>query len=138
MIAKTTLHAIKALAALADSEPGAYAGAAMIARRIQAPPNYLGKLLQSLARAGLVQGQKGLNGGFRLARKPEKISLFDVADPIEQVSRWNGCFLGQGSGACRSDRPCALHDRWSKVREVYVQFLKQTSVLDVVKKRTEL
>jgi Rrf2 family iron-sulfur cluster assembly transcriptional regulator len=136
MIARTTLHAIRALAALAGNAPGEYAGAAAIAERIKAPRNYLGKLLQSLARAGLVQGQKGLNGGFRLTRKAEKISLFDVADHVEQVSRWNGCFLGQSS--CRADRPCAMHDRWTKVREVYVQFLKQTSVLDVVNQRTEI
>jgi Rrf2 family transcriptional regulator, iron-sulfur cluster assembly transcription factor len=135
MIAKTTLHAIKALAALADNQPGDYAGAGAVAERIQAPPNYLAKLLQSLARVGIVQGQKGLYGGFRLARKPDKISLFEVADQIEQVSRWNGCFLGQGSGACRADRPCAVHDRWARVREAYVDFLKQTSVLDIVKKK---
>jgi DNA-binding IscR family transcriptional regulator len=109
MIARTTLHAIRALAALAGNAPGEYAGAAAIAERIKAPRNYLGKLLQSLARAGLVQGQKG---------------------------RWNGCFLGQSS--CRADRPCAMHNRWTKVREVYVQFLKQTSVLDVVNQRTEI
>jgi DNA-binding IscR family transcriptional regulator len=42
----------------------------------------------------LVQSQKGIGGGFRLARDPGAISLLDVVEPIEHVSRWSGCILG--------------------------------------------
>jgi Rrf2 family protein len=129
MLGKTGLHAIKALAVLAGAEDDAYLGAAAIAARIRAPGNYLGKLLQSLARAGLVEGRKGLQGGFRLARPPDQISLYDVADPIERVSRWNECFLNRGE--CRSGCPCPAHQRWAGVRKSYLSFLRETTIRDV-------
>jgi Rrf2 family protein len=95
MISKTGLHAIRALSALAELPAGSYAGAGAIADKVNAPRNYLGKLLQNLAREGLVVSQKGLNGGFRLARDPKTITLLDVVEPIEHVSRWSECFLGK-------------------------------------------
>jgi Rrf2 family protein len=136
MIGRTGLHAIKALAALAQCRDGEYAGAAALAASVGSPGNYLGKLLQSLARAGLVEGRKGLNGGFRLARPADQISLYDVVEPIERVSRWNGCFMTQGS--CSHDRPCRVHERWASVREIYVRFLKDTTVRDLSDRPTQL
>jgi Rrf2 family protein len=120
------------MVALAQLPEGAYAGAARIAREIGAPPNYLGKLLQTLARAGLVQSQKGLGGGFCLARDPRHISLFDVIEPLEHVSRWTGCILGRPG--CSDQAPCAVHDRWKKVRNAYLDLLTRTSIADLVKK----
>ena len=54
MISKTGLHAVRAILALARLRDGEFAGAASVAREIGAPQNYLGKLLQTLARCGLV------------------------------------------------------------------------------------
>lgn len=130
MISKTGLHAVKALAVLATLPEGQHMGAAAIAEQIGAPRNYLGKLLQSMAREGLVEGLKGLNGGFRLAQEAGKISLMDIVDRIDQVSRWNGCFLGRS--ACNCEEPCAIHDRWASVRNEYLRFLEQTKLQDLI------
>jgi Rrf2 family protein len=130
MITKTGVHAVSALAALAELRTGVFAGAGDIASAIGAPRNYLGKLLKTLADAGLVESQKGKGGGFRLTRSPTSISVFDAVEPIEHVSRWNGCFLGRGQ--CSEGAPCAIHGRWGRVRDVYLQFLKQTSIADLV------
>jgi len=129
VITKTGIHAITALAALAELQRGSYAGASDVASQIGAPRNYLGKLLKTLADEGLLESQKGKGGGFRLAREPTQISLYDVVEPIERVSRWSGCFLGQAR--CSSDAPCAVHQHWGKVRDAYLQFLKETTVADL-------
>jgi Rrf2 family protein len=129
MISKTGIHAITAVAALAELDRGAYAGASEIAEHIGAPRNYLGKLLKSLAEDGVLESQKGKNGGFRLAREPECISLYDVMEPIERVSRWCGCFLGRSR--CCDTEPCAVHQQWGKVRDSYLQFLKETTMADL-------
>src|SRR5262245_40143967 len=110
MLSKTGLHAVRAMVALARLPEGTYAGAGKVAQDIGAPQNYLGKLLKSLAGEGLVESQKGLGGGFRLARDPRKISLLDVVEPIEHVSRWSGCILGRPE--CSEANACAIHDRW--------------------------
>lgn len=130
MISKTGIHAVTAVAALAELGEGAFAGAAEIAEQIGAPRNYLGKLLKTLADQGLLESQKGKGGGFRLARNPEEISLYEIMEPLDRVSRWSGCFLGRAR--CSEDAPCSVHQRWSKVRTAYLQFLQETSVHDLV------
>jgi len=130
MISKTATHAMRAMVVLAEQKPGAFAGAGAIAKGIGAPQNYLGKLLQQLAREGLVDSQKGHGGGFRLARPPAKITLYDVVEPIDQVSQRQGCFLGQL--ICSEGTACAVHGDWAKVLSTYLGFLQKTTLANVI------
>jgi Rrf2 family protein len=132
MLSKTGIHALTALASLTRLPEGTYVGAAEVAAGIGAPPNYLGKLLKTLADAGIVASQKGKNGGFRLARDPAAISLLDVVEPIEHVSRWSGCILGRPR--CSDQDACAVHDRWKQVRDVYLRFLRETTIADLARR----
>jgi Rrf2 family protein len=132
MLSKTGLHAVRAMLALARLPEGAYAGAAHIAQEIGGPQNYLGKLLKALAEKGLAESQKGLGGGFRLARDAREISLLDVIEPIEHISRWSGCILGRPE--CSEVNPCAIHDRWKAVRDAYLRMLKRTTLAELVAK----
>jgi Rrf2 family protein len=130
VLTKTGLHAVRAMVALAQVPDGGYAGAARVARAIGAPQNYLGKLLQTLAQEGLVHSQKGLGGGFRLARDPRHITLLDVVEPIERISRWSGCLLGHPE--CSDEAACALHQRWKAVRDAYLRLLTRTTIADLL------
>ncbi len=129
MISKTAIHALKAMTVLAE-RPGEFRGAASVAERIGAPQNYLGKLLQGLIQSGVVYSQKGMGGGFRLARAPEAISLFDIVEPVDHVSRWEGCFMGGES--CSAENPCALHYKWADIRDAHLRMLKETTLADLV------
>jgi Rrf2 family transcriptional regulator, iron-sulfur cluster assembly transcription factor len=135
MISKTGISATKALAVLARMPENEYVGASAIAREIGAPQNYLGKLLKILAGEGLVVSQKGFGGGFRLARPAAEISLYDIVEPIDKVSRWGGCFLG--SGTCSDTSPCSVHGQWKHVREEYLGFLKNTTVADLAGRKDQ-
>jgi Rrf2 family protein len=130
MLSKSGIHAVRALICLAELPKGTHAGAVSIAERIQAPKNYLGKILQQLSREGLVISQKGLGGGFRLAREPRDISLLEIVDPIEQIERWSGCILGRE--ACSEDNPCPIHNGWKSVKEAYMSLLSDTTLADLV------
>src|SRR5262249_53724415 len=131
LLTKTGLHAVRAVVALAKLPAGAYAGAGRIAKEIGAPQNYLGKLLQSLAQEGLVESQKGQGGGFRLARPAAAVTLFDVVEPIERLSRWSRCLLGHPE--CSEVNPCAIHNKWKSVRAAYLKMLEGTTVAHMVK-----
>ncbi len=128
MLSRTAQYAFRAVLLLA-LEPNVNHGAAEIARRIDAPPNYTGKLLKSLSDSGILRSTRGLGGGFQLARPARKIRLLDVVEPIDKVSRWTTCFLGLG--ACQSDRPCPIHAIWLPIREQYLTFLKTKTVADL-------
>jgi len=131
VISKTGVHAVRALMALGRIPHGTYAGAAQIARRIGAPENYLGKLLKGMATHGLVQSQKGQGGGFCLALPPEKITLFDILEPIERLSSWSRCILGRST--CSDEHPCLMHPRWKKVRQAYLKMLEHTTIAELLK-----
>jgi Rrf2 family iron-sulfur cluster assembly transcriptional regulator len=130
LLSRSGIHAVRALVALAQLPDGEFKGAAALAEATDAPPNYLGKLLQGLAREGLVESQKGLGGGFRLARNSDQITMYDVVRSIEDVRRWTQCIFG-GAG-CSDRNPCALHHRWAGVRESYVDMLQTTRLIDLL------
>lgn len=130
MISKTGMHALRAMTYLALLPPGEFAGAKFLAAKIEAPRNYLGKLLQTLAGSGLLESRKGLGGGFRLARDPASISLLAVLDSVDSISNWEGCFLGLP--ICSDTAPCAVHNRWAALRDEYLDLLSNTSIHDVV------
>jgi Rrf2 family iron-sulfur cluster assembly transcriptional regulator len=136
MLSKTGIHATLALALMARLKRGEYLGAPQIAKEVGAPGNYLGKLLKQLAAMGLLESQKGFGGGFRLAKAASKITLFDVVEPFDKVSKWNGCFLGRKK--CSDKAPCAVHNKWATIREQYLVFLKSTTILDLVDNEVEL
>ncbi|MCR4336299.1 MAG: Rrf2 family transcriptional regulator [Candidatus Omnitrophica bacterium] len=131
MLTKTSKQIINALVELAKLKEGEWLGVGVIAHRIKAPQNYLGKMLQSFAAKGLVLSQKGLGGGFQLAREPEKITLFDVVEPVENVSVWSNCALGMKK--CSDTHPCPVHHEWKIVKENYLNFLKNTTVASLMK-----
>ncbi|GMW03519.1 MAG: putative HTH-type transcriptional regulator [Candidatus Hydrogenedentota bacterium] len=129
MLSKTTLQAIRAVAILARLPENQYAGAHAVANEIDAAQNYLGKMMQTLAKEGILISQKGLNGGFRLARRPEVLTLYDIAEPFEHLSRWNGCFIGNSE--CTSEHACAVHHKWAPIRDSFLRLLRDTTVADV-------
>lgn len=130
MLSRSCVHAIRAVVVLASMPPGTYCGTSAIADSTNAPRNYLGKLLLQLSRRGLVESQKGLGGGFRLSKGPDKITLYEVVEAIEDVARWEECAFG--GKHCSDESPCPLHDRWGAVRTAYMTLLRNTSVAELV------
>jgi len=82
-------------------EPGRAMTARSLAAFYELPTAYLNKQLQALTRAGILSSVSGPRGGFRLARRPEKISLLDVVVAIEGPDEAFRCeeILRRGPGA---------------------------------------
>ena len=87
-------YALRALAGLAEMRNTPFVSARGLAHRQKLAEPILRKLLQRLARAGFVRSTKGPRGGFRLARRPEDISVLEVAEAIQGPLALNRCFLG--------------------------------------------
>ncbi len=68
---------------LAGLPPGAGLAAQALAEFHGVPKAYLGKALQALAAAGIVQGSPGPRGGYRLSRPPSQITFLDVVEAVE-------------------------------------------------------
>jgi Rrf2 family transcriptional regulator, nitric oxide-sensitive transcriptional repressor len=107
MISRTAEYALRAVVVL-GSNPGDPRTTQQIATQTQVPPGYLSKVLQALGRAGLVEAQRGLYGGFVLSRPLDKLTILDVINAVDPLERIDHCPLGI---AAHGHRLCALHRR---------------------------
>lgn len=100
-----------------------------IADACEIPAAYLAKIVNGLARAGLVVTQRGVGGGVSLARPAQAITLYDLCealgDPIVQAR----CMLG--TAACSDERACPAHRFWVAHRAKQGEFLRTTTLADI-------
>jgi Rrf2 family protein len=107
MISQTAEYALRAVVVLGSSA-GKPLTTRQIAEQTQVPSGYLSKVLQALGRAGLVQAQRGLYGGFVLGRSLDELTILDVINAVDPLERIDHCPLGL---AAHRSRLCALHRR---------------------------
>jgi Rrf2 family protein len=102
VISQTAEYALRIVVWLASRHPAPQT-TREVADATHIPAGYLAKVLQSLGRGGLVHSQRGLHGGFTLARGPEAITPLEVVNAIDPIRRLAGCPLGleeHGSQLC--------------------------------------
>jgi Rrf2 family protein len=129
MLTQTADYALRALIYLAHDPEDAYHQTRDLARVLNVPANYLGKILQLLGHHRIVESQRGMNGGFRLARLPEQVRLFDVMLALDILPHDPECPMLTGA---RQIELCALHRRFAAATATYVRFLKETTLQDVL------
>ena len=107
MISQTAEYALRAIVML-GSNPGSPQTTQQIAEETRVPSGYLSKVLQALGRAGLVEGQRGLYGGFVLSRSLDELTILDVITAVDPLKRIDRCPLGL---AQHGYSLCPLHRR---------------------------
>jgi Rrf2 family protein len=121
-------YAIRALLTLATSEHSV--SAEHLAHEQGLPPKFLGSILSELRRGGIVNSQRGAEGGFRLAKPAEEIAIADVlrvlGGPMAGVRGMRPETL-QYDGAATH-----LRDVWVAVRASLRNVLEHVSIADVV------
>jgi Rrf2 family protein len=131
MLSQTSRYALRALDFMANQGNGDYKLVKDISGKLDIPQQYLSKILHSLAREGLLQSQRGRSGGFRLNRPAAEITLFDVVDPLDHLSRLGTCIMGDRPCGNGTSQPCALHGMWGDVRGKYLTFLRSTTLAEL-------
>jgi Rrf2 family protein len=131
VLSQTAEYALRAVLALADESQGQPLGAAHLANVLGIPQNYLSKTLHQLARAGVLESNRGKLGGFRLAREASRITLLEVVSPFDDVSSRRACLLGRP--VCSDQSACAAHARWKDVSERTATFFRETTLADLAK-----
>lgn len=134
MISQTAEYALRAVVFLAE-RPGERHTTRTIAETAQVPPGYLAKVMQSLAQAGVVRGQRGLNGGFSLARSPREIALAEVVEAIDPIRRIRKCPLGMEA---HRESLCPLHTLLDRTLARIERELRESTVSDLLERPTFL
>ena len=104
-----------------------------VASAVDAPPRYLAKILGKLARSGVLVSSRGRNGGFTTVKGRQRAALADIAAVFEP-SVPARCLLG--AGLCGHNPGCAVHDRWSPIASSMNEFLRGTTIADLLSTRS--
>jgi len=129
MISRSASYAIRALTWIAATSPEGWVLNREIAEALELPPQFLTKILRTLAEQRLLLSQRGKTGGFSLARPAERISLIEIVDPFDHLTLPRQCILGQV--LCRDERPCPLHEEWKQMSERLVENLRSMTLADM-------
>jgi Rrf2 family iron-sulfur cluster assembly transcriptional regulator len=123
---KSSDYAIRAAIYLAQLPAGDHAMAKNIAQEEEIPAPFLAKILQELARKGILQSVKGPAGGFRLKKKASEIRLLDIVGAIDGPDEFM-----RGRGSSKTTGP--LHDSWMPLHSRIMDYLERNTIGSLVK-----
>jgi Rrf2 family transcriptional regulator, iron-sulfur cluster assembly transcription factor len=126
---RTSEYAIRAFVNLAQIPEGKFAMVKQIAQQEGIPTHFLAKILQQLARKGLLRSSKGPTGGFSLRRSAGEISLMDIVQSLDGLADYEKC--ASGLAECNDEMPCGMHDAWKALRSRIMDYLQHTSIADI-------
>lgn len=122
-------YAIRAFVNLAQVPDGRFAMVKQIAQQEDIPTHFLAKILQQLARKGLLRSNKGPTGGFSLRQAPAAISLLNIVEALDGLEDYQKC--ASGLAECNDEQACGMHDSWKALRSRIIEYLEHTSIADV-------
>ena len=127
MLSQTADYALTAVVYLVD-HPGEPSTIQQIAAETQVPAGYLSKVMQTLARQGIVRSQRGQGGGFTLAKAPEDLSLLEIVQAVDPIRRFHHCPRGRKD---HQESLCCLHSRLDRAAAEYERALRETFMADL-------
>ena len=128
MISQTAEYALRSVVFL-GSQVGQPVTTQRIAAATLVPVGYLSKVLQSLGKAGLVDAQRGLRGGYMLARPPGKLTVLEVIQAVDPMKRIVECPLGRVN---HEGNLCALHRCLDEGIGMVESLYRQTTIEQLV------
>ena len=130
-LTRKTEYAIRTLLELSQHPFGEIIQTKTIAKNRDIPQKFLSKTIQDLARAGFVHTQRGLQGGVRLVKPPESITLTEVITSIEGPLAINQC-LGE-NGFCINKPHCKVHQALNRAQDALLTELNSVNFADLAK-----
>ncbi len=128
---RSSEYAIRAFINLAQVQDGKFVMVKQIAQQENIPSHFLAKILQQLARKGLLRSSKGPTGGFSLRSPAGDITLVQIVESLDGLTEYQKCVSGLAE--CTDDAPCGMHDSWKALRSRIMEYLEQTTIADLTK-----
>ncbi|ADI37849.1 RrF2 family transcriptional regulator [Waddlia chondrophila] len=133
MLSSTSEYALRIMVILAHQKENSFLKGKELAKETKVSEAYSAKILQLLNRAGLVQAQKGLGGGYLLSRSADEISLFDIINAVDPFTRFDECPLG----IAEHKTLCPLHRKLDNVYADFQKIFKDCSLSTFSKNREQ-
>lgn len=99
-------------------------------RALNISDKYLKRILTTLTTHGIIMSIQGRHGGYSITNKPENIKIYNIVAAVEDIEKYFGCVLGFDT--CSDEHPCALHKKWTSIRDELFSFLNNNTIADVM------
>jgi FeS assembly SUF system regulator len=130
-LSRITDYGIVLMSNLASDSGETTRNAREIAAEAQLPTPVVSKILKTLARAGLLESQRGVKGGYSLARTPETITVPEMIEALEGPIGLTECSVHPGQ--CRQETSCHVRDPWQRINETVRRALAEVTLADLAK-----
>lgn len=128
MFSQTVEYALRAVIHLAHEAPAART-TAQIAEATRVPKDYLSKILQGLAKKGILQTQRGVGGGISLSKTPAELTILDVVNAVEPIERLTTCPLKLPN---HGTNLCPLHKRMDAAMATVEEAFRNSTLAEVL------
>lgn len=129
-ISKMADYAVVILSALASEKQSRTAG--QVAAETSLPEPTVSKILKMLVRNGLVSSSRGINGGYKLAKAIDDITMKDIITAIDGPIAITSCADEKEEG-CGILSSCSVRGRWTSVNFAITNLLQDITLEDMVK-----
>jgi Rrf2 family protein len=131
-LTKRTEYGLIALAHMVDRE-GEFVSAREICERFPVPRRLVAQVLQDLARAELVDSQRGSQGGYTLRRSPDAITLGEIVVALEGPPTLTSCeqLPLAGHNGCEVEPTCPIRSPMHRIRSRIWDLMERTSLRSI-------
>jgi Rrf2 family protein len=135
IITRATEYAIRAILHMSRQPVGEVIFKKDICKAQDITPAFLTKILQPLIKDGIVGSQRGVGGGFYLAKAPAEITLLDIIKSQEGPVYLNQCLIE--NGACEREVFCPVHGAWAQIRKEFMATLSRYDFASLAAKQNQ-
>ena len=133
-LSKQSDYATVLLSHLASAQ-GRVCNVSELAAATQVSSPMVSKTLKILARAGLVDSERGAGGGYRLNRAPADISIADIIGAVEGPIALTQCSSHDG---CSLQSHCQIRPHWQVINSTIIESLRKLSLAQLLQPATQL
>lgn len=127
-ITRAADYAVRIMLQMASQPEGSVVSKAHLAATAEVPESFLSKILQALARGGLVQIRRGVLGGNSLTARGSQASLLEVVEAVDGPVLLNRCLDGM---SCHRRPHCTAHNVWIRAQEAMLEVLSTATITDL-------
>ena len=123
-------YAVRCALYLCFEDMGTVVSKKRIAECMDIPSQFLGKIAQQLARAGIIEIVQGSKGGYRLLIPAKDLTMLDVVEAVIGEIYLNDCVVRPES--CDRIPACSIHRIWETARDQLRETLRQADFKSIL------
>ena len=131
MISTRGRYALRMMLDLAQNQGDGYVALRDIAARQEISKKYLEQIIPLLNRAGMLQTTRGVQGGYRLTRRPEEYTVLDILEVTETGLAAVAC-LEKDAAKCPRSADCMTLPVWQGLDKIIRDYLGGITLQDVL------